>query len=369
MITQNYYGNNSNMNTGKFNTENSKYNFTNQKPAPFNPNKMNQGVYSKKPKTSSNINRPVNPDALKEAQLALRSLKLKMSKKQMTPNKPIPQNNIIRSNTSNQHQRPITRQEPTNQIRQPQFGNNNYDNINNMYQKYENTPKTTIGSKKPIMYDEPNEYPNTNNHNNYNSNYNEDRQLDKGENNSGMQKAVLNAGEGEPTYPCPDCGRSFVQATLEKHIKICKKVFMKKRKAFDMKEARKNSDLEQFEKEKEMEGKYGGKNKKNQKNTQTNNKKSDGIPKWKKQSEELRNIIKATAEMGNTGGKAFVMPTPSSVTDDYSLCKFCNRKYNEEAYNKHLPGCERRFKEAQMKSKYSKGGKQNNQMDNKYRKK
>ena len=101
------------------------------------------------------------------------------------------------------------------------------------------------------MYDE---HLNINNHNKYNSNYNEDRQLDKGENNSGMQKAVLNAGEGEPTYPCPDCGRSFVQATLEKHIKICKKVFMKKRKAFDMKEARKNSDLEQFEKEKEMEG-------------------------------------------------------------------------------------------------------------------
>ena len=42
---------------------------------------------------------------------------------------------------------------------------------------------------------------------------------------------------------------------------------------------------------------------------------------------------------------------PSVVNDDYTLCKFCNRRYNDEAYNKHLPGCERRFKEAQLKAK------------------
>ena len=37
MITNNYYyGNNQNMNTGKFNGDNSQYNFTNQKPVPIN---------------------------------------------------------------------------------------------------------------------------------------------------------------------------------------------------------------------------------------------------------------------------------------------------------------------------------------------
>ena len=48
----------------------------------------------------------------------------------------------------------------------------------------------------------------------------------------------MNPGENEPTYPCPDCGRSFVASVLEKHKKICKKVFQKKRKAFDSRKKR-----------------------------------------------------------------------------------------------------------------------------------
>ena len=54
MITNNYYyGNNQNMNTGKFNGDNSQYNFTNQKPVPINQIKQKQRVYNSKPKTSS----------------------------------------------------------------------------------------------------------------------------------------------------------------------------------------------------------------------------------------------------------------------------------------------------------------------------
>lgn len=48
---------------------------------------------------------------------------------------------------------------------------------------------------------------------------------------------------------------------------------------------------------------------------------------------------------------------PSSITDDYVHCNMCNRKYNENAYSKHLPTCERRTKEAQFK----KGGLVNTQ--------
>ena len=42
---------------------------------------------------------------------------------------------------------------------------------------------------------------------------------------------------------------------------------------------------------------------------------------------------------------------PSVITEDYTLCNMCSRRYNEQAYSKHLPTCERRTKEAQMKSK------------------
>lgn len=58
-------------------------------------------------------------------------------------------------------------------------------------------------------------------------------------------------------------------------------------------------------------------------------------------------------QMGGTGGniggsKHF---QPSVINDDYTLCQYCSRRYNDEAYYKHLPGCERRFKESQARNR------------------
>ena len=45
---------------------------------------------------------------------------------------------------------------------------------------------------------------------------------------------------GGPTnlIECPTCSRKFNPKAYEKHSKICQKVFVEKRKAFDMKEQR-----------------------------------------------------------------------------------------------------------------------------------
>ena len=45
---------------------------------------------------------------------------------------------------------------------------------------------------------------------------------------------------GGPTslIQCPTCERKFNEKAYEKHSKICVKVFVEKRKAFDMKEHR-----------------------------------------------------------------------------------------------------------------------------------
>jgi len=97
--------------------------------------------------------------------------------------------------------------------------------------------------------------------------------------------------------------------------------------------------------------------------------------KWKKQSEEFRAIMrqgKTTTGFGvdSMGGKdnqikkggsgggkntGKYVPTPSSLTDDYNHCNMCNRKYNEQAYLKHLPTCERRAKESVMKNNIKSG--------------
>ena len=37
---------------------------------------------------------------------------------------------------------------------------------------------------------------------------------------------------------CPTCGRKFIEEALMKHQKICKKVFVQKRKVFDVKQVR-----------------------------------------------------------------------------------------------------------------------------------
>lgn len=39
-------------------------------------------------------------------------------------------------------------------------------------------------------------------------------------------------------HMCPDCGRKFNEQALSKHIRVCQKVFQKKRKIFDSKQAR-----------------------------------------------------------------------------------------------------------------------------------
>jgi hypothetical protein len=82
------------------------------------------------------------------------------------------------------------------------------------------------------------------------------------------------------------------------------------------------------------------------------NKGKQKTQKWKKQSEELRSIIKQNRDFdpkSNNGPSTFVNVPASN--DDYSHCNMCNRKYNEQAYIRHLPTCERRMKDAEMKNK------------------
>ncbi len=46
--------------------------------------------------------------------------------------------------------------------------------------------------------------------------------------------------DGDPgeRIECPTCGRKFVEEALVRHQKVCKKVFVQKRKVFDVKKVR-----------------------------------------------------------------------------------------------------------------------------------
>ena len=43
--------------------------------------------------------------------------------------------------------------------------------------------------------------------------------------------------------PCPSCGRKFKSDRLSKHLGVCNKVFVQKRKQFDAKGMRKTEEL------------------------------------------------------------------------------------------------------------------------------
>ena len=193
----------------------------------------------------------------------------------------------------------------------------------------------------------------------------------------------------EIVTPCPHCGRKFNEISFPKHVKNCQKVFQKKRKAFNTQKQRfVDSEQASLMKMGAMQAKKNPKLNKNQ----------GGIPKWKLQSMEFRAICnpgKANKirkemgfgnnmmnnKMGNNinmkGGKNISKSLkkggygggfnsgiggmdmgggyfPSVTPMDYTFCQYCNRKYNEEAYNKHLNGCKRRYEEAQMKKKFEK---------------
>ena len=82
------------------------------------------------------------------------------------------------------------------------------------------------------------------------------------------------------------------------------------------------------------------------------------VPKWKRQSEQFRNAMKNAR--GNDTGEVLVLTKGQGGGigqvqqnnydyDDYTHCDLCNRRYNEEAYNKHLPTCQRKNKESLLK--------------------
>ncbi|CAD8193454.1 unnamed protein product [Paramecium octaurelia] len=125
---------------------------------------------------------------------------------------------------------------------------------------------------------------------------------------------------------CPEgCGRRFKENALDKHIKVCKKVFQSKRKEFNSKAHRQvNQEQAKLEKQGLVKDKIIEKKKQMAQN---------GDPKWKKQSEAFRQMINAA----KSGGTADIQPQ-----DDLVECPGCGRKFSEQAAERHIPGCKKR---------------------------
>eukprot|EP00798_Chlamydomonas_sp_ICE-L_P014489 gene14489-20513_t len=150
-------------------------------------------------------------------------------------------------------------------------------------------------------------------------------------------------GAGGPLSECRSCGRKFNQKALQKHAKICQKVFIQKRKTYNIaaarvegSEAAKFFDAKKGKPKSELRGGAGAKA-------------AGGAgkkAKWKQQSEALRHAMKSNRMMeeAKAQGKDItkmnfdVGPTPE-VDDDRVPCPHCGRKFSEKAAERHIPYC------------------------------
>ena len=255
-------------------------------------------------------------------------------------------NNAIQNNIKNNRK---NRLNIDNEI----INNNNYDykpsrKNNNQYNENRKIALTANDTNNYHDYTKNNlkktkkKSPRNYNNNIYNNNENEDNRPIGG----GMTADQIDEAD-EITKPCPHCGRSFNQNAFNKHVKICQKVFQKKRKVFNTQKQRIN-DYEQASLMKQ-----GAIEEKRLK--KINKTKQEKIPKWKQQSMEFRAICNPGKNNNNFGKNNIMKNNNDVITSSYIHCQYCDRKYNEEAYNKHLNGCKRRYEEALIK----KGGKKN----------
>merc|ERR1712154_377891 len=127
---------------------------------------------------------------------------------------------------------------------------------------------------------------------------------------------------------CRGCGRKFIQSALERHAKICKKVFQSKRKKFNIERVGKDA--------KSAQGSGGCDEYKLQK---MRKKKKQS---WKAKSSMLRDAIRASKgydEAVKSGQPVSNIPYQSSTFDDRVECPHCNRRFNEQAAERHIPKC------------------------------
>jgi len=171
--------------------------------------------------------------------------------------------------------------------------------------------------------------------------------------------------DGGPLVPCPDCGRKFKEDRLDRHIKICQKVFVQKRKQFNSAANRLGEldnanalieNAKQIEKEKEMHKENKG-----------SVKKDKAVPKWKAQSLAFRQAILAAKGAGGDAEaqeKADALQAELNEVNEanggadagMTKCPHCGRTFNKEAGERHIAICVKTFGGKQGGGRPAKGG-------------
>ncbi|KAF4668050.1 zinc finger, C2HC-type containing [Perkinsus chesapeaki] len=149
------------------------------------------------------------------------------------------------------------------------------------------------------------------------------------------------AGVGE--YPeeqmrmvkCHQCGRSFKEDSLEKHEKVCRKVFKEKRREFNAVATR----LQEFENKEQLIRKALQEKKKGPQRPKPT--------KWKQQSEAFRAAIASCRSSDpferQLAAEKFAELQAEHERQHMVKCPHCGRTFHDEASKRHIPICQKTF--------------------------
>eukprot|EP00914_Ancora_sagittata_P014017 GHVO01027458.1.p1 GENE.GHVO01027458.1~~GHVO01027458.1.p1 ORF type:complete len:383 (-),score=49.38 GHVO01027458.1:115-1236(-) len=134
--------------------------------------------------------------------------------------------------------------------------------------------------------------------------------------------------EKKPLFQCPHCSRTFQEEPLQKHMKICKKVFQDTRKTFNSSE-RRLRDLVKDPQTRKMTTKA---------RTQKNK-----LRDWRFESAQFRAMLKGPDSDVNTGSMEVGSPSVPMLDPSLVKCKYCPRRFRDSALVHHEKVCTKIF--------------------------
>ncbi|XP_055038377.2 zinc finger C2HC domain-containing protein 1A isoform X1 [Misgurnus anguillicaudatus] len=152
----------------------------------------------------------------------------------------------------------------------------------------------------------------------------------------------------EDLVACKICGRNFFARVLKKHVPICQKAAAKRRKVFDSSRQRaEGTDISTL---KPIKPKL---------HSSTSSSKSDKPepPKkqsnWRRKHEEFIATIRAAKGLNQVmkDGGPLPPPPPPSYDPDYIQCPYCQRRFSENAADRHIKFCKEQASRISNKGK------------------
>ncbi|MEQ2221747.1 Zinc finger C2HC domain-containing protein 1A, partial [Ilyodon furcidens] len=144
---------------------------------------------------------------------------------------------------------------------------------------------------------------------------------------------------------CKTCKRWFFPKVLEKHANICQKTATKRRKIFDS--SRQRAEGTEISTLKPIKPKL---------QSSAASQKAEPPKKpsnWRKKHEDFITTIRAAkaATQAVKDGGPLPPPPPPSYDPDYIQCPYCQRRFNENAADRHIKFCQEQAARMPIKNK------------------